>query len=43
MINAFPSIRIVDGYFIGQASNKSRILVFTKDTRLMSPVIIRVL
>lgn len=22
MINAFPSIRIVDGYFIGQVSNK---------------------
>lgn len=30
MINAFPSIRIVDGYFIGQVSCKPRILAFTR-------------
>ena len=29
MINAFPSMRIVDEYFIGQVSSETRILVFT--------------
>lgn len=31
MINAFLSMRIVDGYFIGQVSSGPRIMVFTRD------------